>query len=83
MHSRAWIGVLLVALVFLVVETAMAGQPPGGPRRGGRGRGRWGAGLAVGDLVADFALKDVEGKTVKLSDFKDKSIVVLEFGACT
>ncbi len=25
MHSRAWIGVLLVALVFLVVETAVAG----------------------------------------------------------
>lgn len=34
----------------------------------------------VGDKVKDFALKDTEGKTVKLSQFKGK-VMVLAFSA--
>lgn len=36
------------------------------------------AGLAIGQAAPDFTLKDVDGKTVKLSDYKGK-IVVLEW----
>ena len=35
-------------------------------------------GLGVGDRAPEFALKDSKGKTYKLSDFKDKA-VILEF----
>ena len=32
--------------------------------------------LKIGDKAPDFALKDAEGKTVKLSDFKGKKVVL-------
>lgn len=38
------------------------------------------AAYKVGDAVKDFALKDTAGKTVKLSQFKDK-VIVLAFSA--
>ena len=36
--------------------------------------------LEVGDSAPNFSLKDVEGKTVRLSDFKGK-VVILDFFA--
>ena len=37
----------------------------------------------VGEELKDFTLKDVNGKPVKLSDFRGKKIFALELGACT
>ncbi len=34
----------------------------------------------VGDTIADFSFPDINGKTVKLSDYKDK-VVVIQFFA--
>jgi len=36
----------------------------------------------VGDVLKDFTLSDINGKEVRLSDFRNK-IFVLELGACT
>jgi peroxiredoxin Q/BCP len=38
-----------------------------------------GAPVKVGDRAPDFALSDAEGRTYKLSDYRGKSAVVLEF----
>jgi peroxiredoxin len=35
--------------------------------------------LKVGDAAPEFALRDTDGKEVKLSDFKGKKNVVLAF----
>jgi peroxiredoxin Q/BCP len=35
--------------------------------------------LRVGDQAPDFALQDQNGKTVRLSDFRGKTTVVLAF----
>lgn len=35
--------------------------------------------LKIGDLAPDFALRDTNGKEVKLSDYRGKSNVVLAF----
>lgn len=44
-------------------------QPPAAPKTH----------LKVGDPAPDFALRDTNGKEVKLSDFKGKKNVVLAF----
>ena len=49
----------------------------------GRNRRRRPPPPKVGEAVKDFTLKDVDGKDVSLSDFRDKKIFVLELGACT
>ncbi len=36
-----------------------------------------------GEVLKDFSLKDAKGNVVKLSDFRNKKIFVLELGACT
>lgn len=82
MIAKVWIGVPAAAIACLLAVAALAPPPHGG--RAGRGRGRWAKPpVKVGEAVPDFALKDVEGNTVKPADFKGKSILVLEFGACT
>ena len=79
MISKVWIGVPAAVVACLLAAAALAPPP-----HGGRGRGRWAAPpVKVGEALPDFALKDVEGNTVKPADFKGKSILVLEFGACT
>lgn len=40
-------------------------------------------GYEVGDAVADFKLKNVDGKTVSLSDYKDKKGVIVIFDCNT
>jgi peroxiredoxin len=42
--------------------------------------GRAAVGASLGNVAPDFALKDAEGRTVKLSDYKGK-VVVLDFWA--
>lgn len=37
----------------------------------------------VGTRAPDFALTDVEGKSISLADFKGKKHVLLEFGSIT
>ena len=71
---RAVLPVLLAT--WMVAECAQA-QPPGPGRRSRRAPHP-----KVGEVVKDFELKDLKGKKVRLSDFRDK-IFVLELGACT
>ena len=67
----------MLAVGLLTTAAALAERPE-------RGRSRRLAGIPkAGDTVKDFALKDVKGRTIKLSDFRAKSIFVLELGACT
>ena len=70
MQNRArW---ALAAPVLLALSLPAFTTP--GPRDAGK------AAYKVGDKVADFALKDEHGKTVKLSQYKGK-VIVLNFFA--
>ncbi len=72
MLSRAWIGLLVAPVVWMAASDDAEARP--GRERAPRPE--------VGAMVADFELKDVEGKPVKLSSFRDQ-IFVMELGACT
>ena len=71
---------MAAALLLLTSVAALAQRASGGP-----------FGLAtfdktpphVGDKAPGFALQDEAGKIVKLSEFRGKSLVVLQFGAIT
>ena len=39
--------------------------------------------LAVGDTAPTFALPDADGKTVKLSDFKGRKVIVYFYPAAS
>ncbi len=39
--------------------------------------------LALGCEAPDFSLPDLNGKKVRLSEFREKSFVILEFGSLT
>jgi peroxiredoxin len=39
--------------------------------------------LRAGDEALDFELPSIEGERVRLSDFRDKKHVLLEFGSIT
>lgn len=58
-----------------------ASQPA---RERGRGAGGFFKGThpKIGAAVENFTVRDVEGRDVRLSDFKDR-IFVMELGACT
>lgn len=58
-------------MLFLLVAVAFAFAPPGG-------------GYEVGDTVADFKLKNVDGKMVSLADFSNAKgfIVVFDCNTC-
>jgi len=75
------VGVWLLVLMLLATGAVMA-QPRGRPRRPGR-RDRTNSPPKIGQVAQDFTLNDVKGKKVKFSSFRDKKILVLEFGACT
>ena len=71
----------LLCIVFTVVlfDTLLAQDTQ--TRRRPRMRSMW-TGPEIGTVIADFELKTYEGKVFKLSEHRDK-IVVLEMGACT
>jgi len=76
-----WV-VALSAVVTLLFGWAVLAQRAHGEGQKPASESRRATPPKVGETVADFALKDVEGKTVKLSDFRGR-ILVLEFGAYT
>ena len=72
----------LLCIVFTVMlfDTLLA-QDTRQRRQRPRRMMRW-TGPEIGTVIADFELKTYEGKVFKLSEHRDK-IVVLEMGACT
>ena len=81
MPRRTLMGVLFLVLSFLLVGAAWAQQKEPKQKRKPRQR-REVVHPKVGEVLKDFTLKDIEGKEVSLSDFRNK-IFVLELGACT
>ena len=79
MLRKMWIGLFVLAAAVMLVDTALAAEDHGKPRERRR---REIVHPKVGEVLKDFTLKDVNGKEVKLSDFRNK-IFVLELGACT
>jgi cytochrome c biogenesis protein CcmG/thiol:disulfide interchange protein DsbE len=65
------------ALAPLLACAWLAGCGPAGdaPPAGGVGEGAAGTG-AEGTLAPDFALRDLEGREVKLSDYRGKAVVI-------
>ena len=58
-------GLILVVFAFLVSCASTAQSPEPSPK--------------IGENAPDFSLKDVSGRVVSLSDFKEKKNVVLIF----
>ncbi len=80
MLRKTWIGLLVLVLASFLANTVWAQDEEAQPDR--RRRRREVVHPKVGEVLKDFTLKDVKGKDVKLSDFRNK-IFVLELGACT
>ncbi|MSP13801.1 MAG: redoxin domain-containing protein [Chloroflexi bacterium] len=38
-------------------------------------------GMDVGDMHPDFALQDLDGKTVRLSDYRGKNVLIFMWGS--
>lgn len=80
-RNRTLMSFFIFALVGMIATETFAQDDEG--RRERRRRRRDVPRPKVGEVLEDFALKDVKGKEVKLSEFRDKKIFVLELGACT
>lgn len=76
---RVWVWFFVL---MLLASGAVTAQGRGRERRGGQ-RGKKNSPPKVGEVAQDFTLSDTNGKKVKFSSFRDKKILVLEFGACT
>ena len=76
MRRTLWLGALSLALALIMADAGFA-------QSSSRRRRRRSPPPKVGTIVEDFVLKDIDGKDVRLSDFKGKKIFVLELGACT
>lgn len=78
MKNRAWMGLTaaVVAAMAMTVPMAVAGDHPSGGSKTAATEGAKGA--KIGDMAPAFSLKDQDGKTVSLADYKGK-IVVLEW----
>lgn len=61
--------VLLAAFIIILSSCSSPGQSGG-----------TGAGLAEGNSPPDFTLKNIDGKDVKLSDYKGKTVILNFFG---
>lgn len=80
MRHRLWTGLALLVLgSMLTASTFAEGDDDRRERRRRARRER----PKVGQQLKDFELKDVKGKSVKLSDFRGKKFFALELGACT
>lgn len=67
---------LVAATLLLVLANAAHTQPPAPPKQQ---PALPKTNLKVGDAAPDFTMRGTDGKTYKLSDFKDKKNVVLAF----
>ncbi len=82
---KGFVGFVLLAFmasgVFAADRPARFGEKKNNrpPRFGGSKKG----GPEIGKECPDFTLKDTKGKSVTLSDFRGKSVFVMELGACT
>ncbi len=78
MKNRAWMGLTaaVVAAMAITVPMAVAGDHPSGGSKTASTEGAKGA--KIGDMAPAFSLKDQDGNTVSLADYKGK-IVVLEW----
>ena len=74
---RVWVSLLCICFTLLLFDNVLAQDRP----RQRTSRWSW-KGPDIGSVIADFELKTLDGKTLKLSDHKGE-IVVLEFGAVT
>lgn len=82
MRNRSWVG--LTTLVMTCLLAAMAyGEAREGQDRAKRQPRREVLHPKVGEVLDDFTLKNIEGESVSLSQFRGKKIFVLELGACT
>jgi cytochrome oxidase Cu insertion factor (SCO1/SenC/PrrC family) len=77
MRKRAFTMIVLPLIVFLLASVAWSQTTQEAKAKPKRVQPK------VGDKVPDFKLKNLDDKTVKLSDFFGKKIFVLELGACT
>jgi cytochrome oxidase Cu insertion factor (SCO1/SenC/PrrC family) len=82
MAKKAWRALLFGMLACLLCHVAPAQTERDEERKSGSAKPEI-QHPKVGEVVPDFTLKDVKGKEVKLSCFKEKKIFVLELGACT
>ncbi len=82
MLRKSWVAFVALVLAGVVTATAVAQERERRDRPRRRER-REVVHPKVGEVLKDFALKNAKGKTVTLSDFRNKKIFVLELGACT
>ena len=79
MKKKLWVSLLCMMFVSLLLNNLFAQQKT--ERRRMRMPHR--EGPPIGTIVKDFELRSTDGSTFRLSDFRGKKIVVLEFGAST
>ena len=78
--KRLWAVLLCILLVVMLFDNILA-QEQQQQRSRERRRPSW-VGPELGTVIKDFELPVLGGGTFKLSEHKDK-IVVIELGACT
>ena len=66
-----------IAAVGLGIGAAVSAQPGGSSRFSGYLRAKPG----LGEAVPDFALRDLDGKQLRLKDLVGKRPIVIEFGS--
>jgi cytochrome oxidase Cu insertion factor (SCO1/SenC/PrrC family) len=81
MLKRPWVLVAVLLFSWLACDGAWS-QEQGGSQPGARRPRREAKHPPIGSVLPDFVLKDVNGKPVKLSDYRGK-IFTMELGACT
>ena len=70
-RPAAWLGVALSASLILQAVTGATGESPAKEKKA--------TGTVVGRKIADFILPDWKGQRVALSDYSEKSVLVLFF----
>ncbi len=76
--KRLWLPALLAVLAGVAGCESRTTTAAGGPGNGG-GKPAGGTGYAVGQTAPEIAGEDIDGKPMKLSDYRGK-VVVLDFG---